>query len=206
MDPTTLAIGLVLLLISVVIHEVMHGVAARYFGDHTAEYAGRLTLNPIPHIDPIGSLLMPIAAVFLGTPILAWAKPVPVNPLHFTNIRLGEFVVSFAGIAANLAIATVAAVLFHLTANSFDPLWGNVLSFAVHINVYLAVFNLLPIPPLDGSKILSSLLPDQLAWRYRQLDAYGFLILLVILFSPLSSILFGIMNVAVSFIRSILGV
>lgn len=206
MDPTVFAMSILILLISIVIHEVMHGLAARYFGDHTAEYAGRLTLNPLPHIDPIGSLLMPAAALFLGTPILAWAKPVPVNPLHFNNIRLGEFVVSFAGIAANLAIATVAAVLFHLTANIFSPLWGNVLSFAVYINVYLAVFNLLPIPPLDGSKILSALLPDELAFQYRQLDRYGFLILMVLIFTPLNQVLFGIINLLSSLIRSLLGV
>lgn len=206
MDPLVFATGIVILLISVIIHEVMHGLAARYFGDHTAEYAGRLTLNPLPHIDPIGSLLMPAAALLLGTSILAWAKPVPVNPLHFRNIRQGEFVVSIAGIAANLAIASLAASLFHLTGSLFYPLWSNILSFTVAINVTLAVFNLLPIPPLDGSKILSALLPDELAFQYRQLDRYGFLILMVLIFTPLNQVLFGIINLLSSLIRSLLGV
>ncbi len=206
MDPLTITSVLLILLISVIIHEVMHGLAALYFGDHTAENAGRLTLNPLPHIDPIGSILLPLAAFAFGTPILAWAKPVPVNPMHFSNIRLGEFVVAIAGVAANLAIAIVAAVLFHATTNFYYPYWVNILSEIVTINLSLAVFNLMPIPPLDGSRIVASLLPAHLEYEYRKLEQYGFLILIVLMMSPLKGIFFGIIGLILAFLHSLLGV
>ncbi len=207
------AISLIILLLSIIIHEVAHGLAALYFGDHTAEHAGRLTLNPIPHIDPIGSILIP-AIIFIPAVLgfgslgffIAWAKPVPVNPLHFNNIRLGEFVVSAAGIVSNIAIAVLAAILFHLTGSYGFPLWGNVLSFAVQINLVLAAFNLLPIPPLDGSKILGSLLPAHLEFEYRKLERYGFLILILLLFSPIGNFIWILIRLFVNFFRSILGV
>src|SRR5258708_9874631 len=126
MNPEVLAISLVILLFSVIVHEVMHGLVALKFGDHTAEHAGRLTLNPIPHIDPIGTILLP--AIFLILPLvtgvpsrffIGWAKPVPVNPLNFTNIRNGELLVSLAGIASNVTLALLAAIIYHLL-----PLFG----------------------------------------------------------------------------------
>src|SRR3989338_10547971 len=162
MQPEFLALSIVILLFSVIVHEVMHGLVALKFGDHTAEKAGRLTLNPIPHIDPIGTILLPalilIPALLTGTPpgpLLAWAKPVPVNPLNFSNIRKGELFVSAAGVLANFGLAVICALIFHIL-NSlpmvFPELLGRLLLFGVRINLFFGVFNLLPIPPLDGSK------------------------------------------------------
>src|SRR3989344_8138252 len=121
MQPEFLALSIIILLFSVIVHEVMHGLVALKFGDHTAERMGRLTLNPIPHIDPIGTILLPI--LFLILPLLtgsssnffiAWAKPVPVNPLNFKDIRMGEFMVSAAGVFSNLTLAVIGAILYHL--------------------------------------------------------------------------------------------
>ena len=213
MDAQFFAISLVILLLSIILHEVAHGLAALYFGDHTAEHAGRLTLNPLPHIDPIGSILMPAlmfvpAALGLGNPgfFIAWAKPVPVNPLHYNNIRLGEFVVSSAGIVTNIAIAVVAAVLFHTTGRYGFPVWQNILTFAAQINLVLAAFNLLPIPPLDGSKILGSLLPAHLEYEYRKLERFGFLILILLLWSPLGSLVWLWISFIVRIFRSVLAI
>lgn len=184
------AFSIVILLFSVIVHEVMHGVAALKFGDHTAENAGRLTLNPIPHIDPFGTILIPGILILSGSPILfGWAKPVPVNPLHFSNIKKGELVVSSAGILANLGLAITAGIIFHLL-GSFSPqlLAGGFLIqliiYTVTINLMLAVFNLIPVPPLDGSKILMSLLPFSQAQQYQQIEKYGPFILLALLILP----------------------
>lgn len=186
MEPTLFALVIVIILFSVILHEVMHGWMALRFGDHTAEYAGRLTLNPIPHIDPIGTILLPLLLIITGSPVLfGWAKPVPVNPFNFSDIRKGEFFVSIAGILANLGLAITAALLFYITRNSGIPLLPNILAFAIDINLILAVFNLLPIPPLDGSKIVMSFLPPRLAAQYQQLERYGLFILLFLLLVPI---------------------
>lgn len=185
MEPTVFALVILIILFSVILHEVMHGWMALRFGDHTAEYAGRLTLNPIPHIDPIGTILLPLLLVITGSPVLfGWAKPVPVNPFNFSDIRKGEFFVSIAGILANLGLALIAALLFHLTTPVNIPLLQRIFAFAVDINLILAVFNLLPIPPLDGSKIVMSFLPPHLAIKYQQLERYGLFILLFLLIVP----------------------
>jgi len=203
--------SILILLLSVITHEVMHGLVALKFGDHTAEHAGRLTLNPIPHIDPIGTILMP--AVFLLLPLItgspagffvAWAKPVPVNPLNFNNIKKGELYVSAAGILTNISLALVCTILFHLStallpSNYIIPV---VLIFAVKINLMLGLFNLLPIPPLDGSKVLMSLLPYDAAREYMKLERYGFLILLALLyFNVIGTILSSILIPISSLLR-----
>lgn len=179
------AIKIVILLFSVVLHEVMHGVMALKFGDSTAQRAGRLTLNPIPHIDPIGTILIPGFLLITGSPIFfGWAKPVPVNPLNFSDLRKGELFVSAAGILANLFLAIVGAVLFNLLRGTATPdLLLQSLTFVVIINLLLGIFNLFPIPPLDGSKVLLSLLPYNLARQYERLEPYGFLILVILLMS-----------------------
>src|SRR3990167_424471 len=116
--PEFFAISIIILLFSVIVHEVMHGYVALKFGDHTAERAGRLTLNPIPHIDIFGTILLPGLLILSGSPILfGWAKPVPVNPLNFSDLRKGELLVSAAGVLSNFAIAIVSAVLFHFLSN-----------------------------------------------------------------------------------------
>lgn len=190
--PELFVFSIIILLFSVILHEVMHGVAALRFGDTTALRAGRLTLNPLPHIDLIGTILLPglilIPALLTGTPpgpLLAWAKPVPVNPLNFSNLRKGELVVSAAGILANFGLAVLCALIFRVLEAlpiTFPGFLGSLLSYGVHINLLLGVFNLLPIPPLDGSKILLSQLPYNLAKEYGKLERYGFLILAFLIF------------------------
>ena len=201
-----LALSIVILLFSVILHEVMHGWVALKFGDRTAEQAGRLTLNPIPHIDPIGTILLPGLLLLTGAPILfGWAKPVPVNPLNFSSLRKGELLVSAAGILANFSLAILAAVIYHILQalpQSFPSIIGNVLRFTVMINLILGIFNLFPIPPLDGSKILLSQLPYNLARSYERLEPYGFIILLILL---TSGVLQGVLGVSVGILSGILG-
>ncbi len=200
MDPQLLvalsqAVPLIVLLFSVILHEVMHGFVAKKFGDNTAERAGRLTLNPIPHIDPVGTILLPLASLYLGGILFGWAKPVPVNPLNFSNLRKGELMVSAAGILANFGLAVAAALVFRLLdglPQTFPALLGGILSFTVLINLVLGIFNLLPIPPLDGSKILLSQLPSKLAAEYQKIESYGFIILLLLLFTGMLGFVFNI--------------
>ncbi len=206
MNPEFLAFSIIILLFSVIVHEVMHGLLALKFGDHTAETAGRLTLNPIPHIDLIGTILLPALLLLTSSPILfGWAKPVPVNPLNFSNIRKGELFVSAAGILSNFALAITAAIIYHILAalpQTFPYILGALLRFTVLINLMLGIFNLFPIPPLDGSKILLSQLPYHLAREYEKLEKYGWLILLILL---AGGFLQGILGSLVGILSQILG-
>ena len=178
---------IVILIFSVVIHEVSHGAVANFLGDPTAKYAGRLTLNPIKHLDPIGSVILPLFLIVMaqitgGGIIFGWAKPVPINPFNFRDQKYGSAKVSLAGPAANLALA-----LFFGLALRFLPLilgvpgLALIFSYIVYINILLAVFNLLPIPPLDGSHILFTFLPGKEHIR-AILSQYGLFILLFVLF------------------------
>lgn len=209
--PEFFALSIIVLLFSVIVHEVMHGVVAKRFGDNTAERAGRLTLNPIPHIDLFGTILLPGLLIISGSPILfGWAKPVPVNPLNFSNLRKGELFVSAAGILANFGLAIGAALIYHFLnalPQTFPALLGALLRFTVTINLVLGIFNLFPIPPLDGSKILLSQLPYNLARQYQKLEQYGFLLLLILLMVPFgsSSLLQTILGFFVRFFSGILG-
>lgn len=164
----------VVIIFSAIVHEVMHGVAAEWLGDKTARYAGRITLNPIPHIDPFGSILLPVLLGFTGSPVMfAWAKPVPYNPYNLRTDglfrRFNEAIVAGAGPLSNLAIAGVAGLVIRL---GILPAVNDVLFLIVLANVMLCLFNLLPMPPLDGSKVLEALLPGSLGrgygyWRAR---------------------------------------
>lgn len=218
MEATFLAAAIVILLFSVILHEVMHGFAALKFGDRTAELAGRLTLNPIPHIDPIGTILVPLLLIlpslfFAGAPsfVIGWAKPVPVNPLNFSDIRRGELIVSLAGVGANFGLAVLAAILFHLLINfapNIDVTIFQILSFTATINLILGVFNLLPIPPLDGSKVVLSFLPYKLAAQYQSLERYGLLIIFLLWFIPVGGVnlLSFILGTIVGLLGSLLNV
>jgi Zn-dependent protease len=176
-----IAILVVVLLFSVIIHEVAHGYVALRNGDPTARMLGRLTLNPIPHIDPIGTIILPLLLLLTHSPILfGWARPVPVNPLNFRNHKWGEISVSAAGPLSNLGLAVVFAVLFRLAGSNEGLLL--LANIGVSLNIILALFNLIPIPPLDGSHILAWVLPRNLALTYQRLEPYGFILLLVLLY------------------------
>jgi Zn-dependent protease len=188
----TLLLALPVLIFSIVLHEVAHGWAALKQGDPTAAMLGRITLNPVPHIDPIGSILVPVMLTLMpGGFIFGWAKPVPVNPRNFRNYKKGDIIVSLAGVAVNflLAIAftllVVATIWLGRAAPNLAETWAIMRSMAeygVLINLILALFNLLPIPPLDGSHVMYHLLPPHLGARYRELGRYGMLILILFLF------------------------
>ena len=156
----------VLFIYSIILHEIMHGAAAYYFGDDTAKRAGRLTLNPIPHIDPLGSILLPgigfVVKMLTGASlIIGWARPVPVNPNNFTHRRMGEITVSLAGVFANFVIMLVMLYLYTITKDSFP--YAPVFVDVAATNFFLMYLNLLPIPPLDGYNFLVNILPYRIS-------------------------------------------
>jgi Zn-dependent protease len=201
-----------ILIFSIVIHEVAHGEAAYYLGDPTAKYAGRLTLNPLKHLDPVGSLLLPLFLVLVKSPFLiGWAKPVPINPRNFRDQKYGEAKVGFAGPLANILIALVFGILsrllplssilkneiisatlkgfggreeplLRLIQGSFTAQIFSMFIAIVFINILLAIFNLVPIPPLDGSHILFAFLPYSMENIKIFLHQYGLFILIFFIF------------------------
>jgi Zn-dependent protease len=172
----------VVLLFSVIIHEVAHGYVAMLNGDPTARLSGRITLNPIPHIDPIGTILLPAILLLTGSRLLfGWAKPVPVNPSYFRDYRLGEVTTSFAGPGSNLLLALLFSFLLHL--NVGGPGLILLAYYGCTINIFLAIFNLIPIPPLDGSHLVAAFLPYNLLQYYRYLEPVGFVIILLLFYS-----------------------
>ncbi len=193
------------ILLAVTLHEVAHGWVARRLGDQTAEAAGRLTLNPIAHVDPVGTVLFPAAQLFFsGHVFFGWAKPVPVNPAAFENPRRGMMWVALGGPAANLALALVAGIGIHmfllfapevtapdametgsLATRVMVPLFLMCV-YGIAINIALMAFNLIPLPPLDGSRVAYALLPLEMARQYGKLERYGLLIVfgLIMLLPP----------------------
>lgn len=199
MDGAIQIFSIIVLIFSVVIHEVSHGYAALLFGDETAKYAGRLTLNPIPHISLFGSIILPlILAMVPGGLILGWAKPVPYNPYNFKDRKKGEFWVAFAGPLSNIIIGIIFIALIR-----FAPLLGlsmvfvNLAFVVVIINFVLAIFNMIPIPPLDGSKIVFSLLPYHLQDRFSFfLEKWGLLFVVFFIFflwTPIFNLLINVL-------------
>ena len=176
------ALMVVVLLFSIIVHEVAHGYVALLNGDPTARMLGRITLNPIPHIDLVGSILLPLLLLISQSSFLiGWAKPVPVNPLNFRNYRWGEFAVSAAGPVSNLALAAIFSVLLRLGLE--NPGLTQLAYYGVSINIILAIFNLIPIPPLDGSHILALVLPRELARLYSHLQPVGFFLILILFYT-----------------------
>lgn len=188
-------ITLVIILFSVIVHEVSHGVVAEKLGDSTARDEGRITLNPIPHIDPFASILLPGLLLALGSPIVfGAAKPVPVNFENLRPRRLGMTLVSIAGPLSNfmLAILLILPVKFRLVEGFMGGIWTQ----AALTNVVLGTFNILPIPPLDGSKIIASFLPENLMYKLLEMERFGFLLVIIFLFlGILDKILMPVLNV-----------
>jgi Zn-dependent protease len=180
----------VTLVVAIILHEISHGVVALWFGDDTARKAGRLTLNPIPHIDPFGSIVLPALGALTGFPVLAWAKPVPVNPAKLRNSRPQMLLVALAGPATNFvlmflaAIATRALLSGHTYVVIDDlPLVAQLVFLFAIVNLFLGLFNLLPIPPLDGSALLERALPQRYLETWYQVRPYGILVLFLVVFS-----------------------
>lgn len=195
-------ITIAILILSIVLHEVAHGYAANWLGDPTARLAGRLTANPLPHIDPMGSVIIPAMLFLSGAPFLfGYAKPVPYNPYNLRNQKWGEAIVAVAGPLTNLLLAVIFALIVRFSAAlGVSMAFVEVAVYVVFINILLALFNIIPIPPLDGSKVIVPFLPRALAFKYQAFARYmenlgliGFFatifVFIYILWGPFSSVL-----------------
>lgn len=205
---------MVSLIFSLSLHEAGHAWMSNRFGDDLARSQGRISLNPVSHVDPIGTILFPGIAFFTGAPLLGWARPTPVNPLRWRNKRVANFWVSIAGVLCNLAIAIVAGITIRIlfetgviTINQGIASWmpiapasttstvaegaATLLAGFFTLNVGLFIFNLLPIPPLDGGKILSSILPESFGSAIEALERFGFILLFIAVFTHVFSAIFG---------------
>ena len=182
------------LLLALVFHEYAHARVAYALGDPTPRYQGRLTLNPIRHLDPIGLLMLWIFR-------FGWAKPVQINPSYFKDPRRGLLLVSLAGPMMNILLAFAALLVLRLFFLSAGSVVGQFVILVVQFNAILAVFNLIPVPPLDGSKVLQGILPERQAWQFARLEPYGWVILLVLIWSGfIGSIMFPLMNGLIRFL------
>lgn len=212
---------MVALVFSLSVHESAHAWTSNYFGDDLARLQGRISLNPMSHVDPIGTLLFPALAFFTGLPFLGWAKPTPVNPLRWRDKRRANFWVSIAGVICNAIIALSAGIIlrvldaFHLVVLYPHPYFGLVaspqsesliiegatklLTTFFSLNVGLAIFNLLPIPPLDGSKVLSSILPPSFEPGLEALERFGFILLIIAMYTGVLSVIFRLVMPLVSY-------
>ena len=201
---------MVALIFSLSVHESAHAWMSNKFGDDLARLQGRISLNPAVHIDPIGTLLFPAISFFTHAPLIGWAKPTPVNPLRWRNKRVANFWVSIAGVICNFIIAVVAGILIRvlfsvgfidIIAGTLAPANGDsavaqgavqLLMVFFRLNVALAVFNLLPIPPLDGSKVLQSILPDTFDSAFEALERFGFILLFIAVFTGVLGVIFSV--------------
>jgi len=175
-DPGAFILLAPLLLYSIIMHELAHGVVASWFGDNTAKENGRLSLNPAAHLDPIGTLMLFVAG-------FGWAKPVPVDYRAFRGSKTAIILVSLAGCITNIIIATIALFLLQLKVVSANSLLATVLLIVAQINIILGAFNLIPIPPLDGSRVLMVFLPEKTRASLARIEPYGFFIIIILLFT-----------------------
>jgi Zn-dependent protease len=208
----TISLALLPVTLAITLHEAAHGYAARHFGDPTAHLAGRITLNPFRHIDPVGTILVPLVILLVsgGGMLFGWAKPVPVDFGRLRHPKRDMMWVAGAGPAANLAMAFVWAAMFKLAwsmpENAYTMPLALMSQIGIGINVVLMVLNLLPLPPLDGGRIAVSLLPHGMAWHFARLERWGFPILLVLLFTGvLGSVLFPLVRGVRTAIAGIFG-
>ncbi len=185
-------IVLFFLMFSVVVHECSHGLAAYYNGDDTAKLMGRITLNPLPHIDPVGTILFPLllSLSFRAPVLFGWAKPVPINPFNFRDYDKGMFMVGISGPLSNIALGVIFSLLYRVL--PFSPDIKIFFLYGGYINFILAFFNLIPIPPLDGSRVISVFLPVEMRERYNRIERYGIFIILVLAFLGLLHWVFGL--------------
>lgn len=179
---------------AITVHEAAHGYAARHFGDMTAHAAGRISLNPLRHIDPIGTILVPLLTLMAGGILFGWAKPVPVNFGRLRHPKRDMLWVAAAGPGSNLVMALLWALAYKISGGwpeSISVPLSLMAQAGVMINVVLMVLNLLPLPPLDGGRIAVSLLPHSLAWKFARIEPYGFIILLVLMFTGILNQIMG---------------
>lgn len=202
MDPIVI-ISFAILIFSVVLHELGHGYAALWLGDNTAKRLGRLSFNPIPHIDIFYTILLPAFLYWTGAPILGGAKPVPVQPQQFMGVspRKGMMLVAAAGPAVNFVLAAAGLAFLHLAPSTAPKiLFSSALALAF-INFVLGMFNLMPIPPLDGSKVIAGLIPKEAAYAYMKLERFGFIILLAVV---LTGVHRPLLNLGLQFFKMLL--
>lgn len=199
-------ISLFVVLFAITVHEASHGWAALKMGDPTAFHMGRITLNPIRHIDPVGTILLPLILIIMGAPPFGWAKPVPVNPLNLKDPRKDNLIISIAGPASNISVAVVAFIILKILMNLNPSLlytggggMSSLLSpiimlvyYTIVINVILAFFNLIPIPPLDGSGVVMGLISEEAAQKYEQIRPYGFFILILLIMTGFIGRILGV--------------
>lgn len=197
---TGLFIAFAALIVSLSVHEAAHAWSADRLGDPTARLLGRVSLNPAVHVDPIGTILFPLIAMVSGVPVLGWAKPVPVNTLNLRRSWKEKYMlIAAAGPASNLVLATIAAILLRVTAGR--GIVSQALFFMVQLNVGLAVFNMIPVPPLDGGNVLAGVLRGSAAEAFNRLRPWGFLLLYALMFS---GILFAVITPVMNAILSLL--